>query len=277
MAPARRLPARRWRPSRTSRQNRRVTSDASDDKARSVAPRVADYRGKEADAFETLTREQWESASWCSCWRVRDVLGHLVHNAEASRVSMVREVIRHPIRPDRGLDRLARQLGKEPVPALTQRLREAQHGGVHVIGFPAAVGLGDVHGNDALRALGLEFGVDPDDAVAVLNASRRGSDIPRAAPWEGQVGCNRRLVVIRKRSRGDAPSNRPCHAHGQPAADRRKTFRSGRVGGGRITGLAVVPGLCPYGCAGRSMVGSYVLWPAGRDESHFNNWRTAER
>jgi uncharacterized protein (TIGR03083 family) len=179
MAPARRLPARRWRPSRTSRQNRRVTSDASDDKARSVAPRVADYRGKEADAFETLTREQWESASWCSCWRVRDVLGHLVHNAEASRVAMVREVIRHPIRPDRGLDRLARQLGEEPVPALAQRLREAQHGGVHVIGFPAAVGLGDVHGNDALRALGLEFGVDPDDAVAVLNASRRGSDIPR--------------------------------------------------------------------------------------------------
>lgn len=72
------------------------------------------------------------------------VPGHLVHDAEASRVSMVREVIRHPIRPDRGLDLIARQLGDEPVPALAQRLREAQHGGVHVIGFAAAVGLGDV-------------------------------------------------------------------------------------------------------------------------------------
>ena len=173
--PANRLPSRRWRPSRTSRQNRRMTSDAPDDEARSVATRVADYRCRVADAFETLTREQWESPSWCSGWRVRDVLGHLVHNAEASRVSMVRDVIRHPIRPDRGLDLIARQLGDEPVPTLAQRLRKAQHGGVHVIGFPAAVGLGDVlvHGNDALRALGLEFRVDPDDAVAVLNAYGR--------------------------------------------------------------------------------------------------------
>ena len=152
-----------------------MTSGAPDDKARTAAARVADYRCKVADAFEILTREQSESPSWCSGWRVRDVLGHLVHNAEASRVSMVRDVIRHPIRPDKGLDLSARQLGDQPVPTLAQRLRKAQHGGVHVIGFPAAVGLGDVlvHGNDALRALGLEFGVDPDDAVAVLNAYRR--------------------------------------------------------------------------------------------------------
>lgn len=62
-----------------------------------------------------------------------------------------------------------------PVPTLAQRLRKAQHGGLHVIGFPAPVGLGNVlvHGNDALRVLGLEFGVDPDDAVPVLNACRR--------------------------------------------------------------------------------------------------------
>jgi hypothetical protein len=99
---------------------------------------------------------------------------------------MVREVIRHPIRPDRGLDLIARQLGDEPVPALAHCLREARDGGVHVIGFPAAVGLGDVlvHGNDALRALGLEFGVDPDDAVAVLNAYRRvGGLIFHARPY----------------------------------------------------------------------------------------------
>ncbi len=90
-------------------------------------------------------------------------------------MSMVRDMIRHPIHPDRGVDLIARQLGDEPVPSLARRLRQAQHGGVHVIGFPAAAGLGDVvvHGNDALRALGQEFGVDPDDAVAILNAYRR--------------------------------------------------------------------------------------------------------
>jgi hypothetical protein len=105
---------------------------------------------------------------------------------------MVRDVIRHPIRPDRGLDLSARQGGDRPVPTLAQRLRKAQHGGVRVIGFPAAVGLGDVlvHGNDALRALGLEFGVDPYDAVAVLNAYRRvGGLIFRARPSRNEVGC----------------------------------------------------------------------------------------
>jgi uncharacterized protein (TIGR03083 family) len=135
---------------------------------------IADYRCRLADAFEALAPEQWQAPSWCRGWRVRDVLGHLVHNAEATRVSMVRDVMRHPIHPDKGSDLRARQLGEEPVPTLAQRLRNAQHGGVRVmrvIGFPVAAGLGDVvvHGNDALRALGLEFGVDPDDAVAVPN------------------------------------------------------------------------------------------------------------
>ena len=88
---------------------------------------------------------------------------------------MVRDMIRHPIHPDRGVDLIARHLGDEPVPSLAERLRKAQRGGVHIVGFPAAAGLGDVavHGNDAFRALDQEFGVDPDDAVAILNAYRR--------------------------------------------------------------------------------------------------------
>ena len=86
----------------------------------------------------------------------RDVLGHLVHHARSLASSMVRELIRHPIRPDRRLDLIARQLGDEPVPAVAQRLREAQHGGVHVIGFPAAVGL--------------ETSCPPDTTLFVLSA-----------------------------------------------------------------------------------------------------------
>ena len=170
-----------------------MTSDAPDDQARFVAARIADYRCRLADAFETLAPEQWESPSWCSGWRVRDVLGHLVHNAETTRVSMIRQVIRHPRHPDRALDLIARQFGDEPVPALAQRLRKAQRGGVRVIGFPAGAGLGDVlvHGNDALRPLDLEFGVDPHDAVPVLNAYRRvGGLIFHARPY-----ANVRLVA----------------------------------------------------------------------------------
>jgi uncharacterized protein (TIGR03083 family) len=167
-------PARRWRRPRSTRQNRGMTPGASGDKRAAVWAKVAEYRRCLADELETLTPEQWEWPSWCTGWRVRDVLGHLVHLAEASQVSMVRDLIHHPVRPDRALDLMARRLGEEPVPTLAQRLRQA-HGKFHVLGFPPAVAFGEVivHGNDALRALGLEFGLHPDDAVPVLNAYRR--------------------------------------------------------------------------------------------------------
>jgi uncharacterized protein (TIGR03083 family) len=153
----------------------RMTSDASPDRDRSVWAKVAASRCGLADALEALSPEQWESASWCSGWLVRDVLGHLVHLAEASQGSMMRDVMRHPIRPDRALDQIARQLGGEPVPTLARRLRQAQHGKFRVVGFPPAVALGEVfvHGNDALRALGQEFEVYPDDAIPILNTYRR--------------------------------------------------------------------------------------------------------
>jgi hypothetical protein len=70
-----------------------MTPDAPDLKARSVSARAADYRCRAADAFESLAPEQWESPSWCSGSRVRDVLGHLVYSTEASRMSMVRDLI----------------------------------------------------------------------------------------------------------------------------------------------------------------------------------------
>jgi Mycothiol maleylpyruvate isomerase N-terminal domain len=147
-----------------------MTSDAPDDKARSVAARVADYRCRVADAFETLTVEQWESPSWCSGWRVRYVLGHLVHNAEASRLSMVRDVVRHPIRPDKGSDLIARQLGDEPVPTLARRLRKAQHGGVRrrrTRRRPRPPKRRSPYSRPGV------WSRSSDDAVAVLNAYRR--------------------------------------------------------------------------------------------------------
>ncbi len=156
-----------------------MTSDTADGSAHAVWTRVAEYRCRLADALETLTPQQLASPSWCTGWRIRDVLGHLVHIAEASQLSMIRDVIHHPLGPDRALDLIARQLGEEPVPTLAQRLRNARHGRFHLLGFPPSVELGDVivHGNDTLRALGLEFSVHPDEAVLVLKAYRRVSGL----------------------------------------------------------------------------------------------------
>ncbi len=141
----------------------------SDQEAGSAVRRV---RSELADRIDSLTPEQWDADSWCQGWRVRDVLGHLVHMAEATKASMFALVLRNPLRPDRSLDREARELGDRPVPELTSRLRSAADGHFHVIGSPPAASLGDllVHGADMLRPCGQEFEAPPLEVVPILDA-----------------------------------------------------------------------------------------------------------
>ncbi|MGH9920351.1 MAG: maleylpyruvate isomerase family mycothiol-dependent enzyme [Nitrososphaerales archaeon] len=141
-----------------------------------------------ADRIQSLEPEQWEASSWCTGWRVRDVLAHLVHLAEATQLSMVRDVLRGGGRPDRALSRIARQLGREPVPDLAGRLRIAAKGRFHVVGLPPAVTLGEVlvHGADALGPFGMSMEVPTRDVVPVLDVYRRvGRFAFHAAPNRG--------------------------------------------------------------------------------------------
>lgn len=128
-----------------------------------------------ADLVDGLAPEALDRPSWCDGWRARDVLGHLVYLAEATRWRATRDVLRVGPRPDRALDRLARALGDRPVPELTARLRAAAGGRFHVVGAPPVVALGEVlvHGSDLLRPLGRELPVDPEVAVPVLAPYRR--------------------------------------------------------------------------------------------------------
>ena len=136
---------------------------------------VARLRHALADRLGGLDEAQWEQGSWCPGWRVRDVLGHLVYLAEATRPSVLRDAVRNGVLPDRLVDRTARQLGAEPVPALAQRLRAGARGRFHLWGTPPAVALGEVlvHSADALRPLGVEPEVRPDGVAPVLAAYRR--------------------------------------------------------------------------------------------------------
>jgi uncharacterized protein (TIGR03083 family) len=164
----------------------------SGDQGFSPWARVAEYRCQFADAVETLGLQDLDAPSWCRGWRVRDVLAHLVHLAEASQVSMARDMVRNGMRPDTALARIARRLGDQPVPLLVERLRQSQGGRFHVVGFPPAVALGDVlvHGNDALRGVGLEFEVRPADVLPVLNTYRRVGGLA----FHGRPHRNVRLV-----------------------------------------------------------------------------------
>ena len=119
-----------------------------------------------ADRIEALPPEQWDAESWCTGWRIRDVLGHLVWLAEASTISIwVFVPIRGAGNADRALDRIARRVGEEPVPELTDRLRAAATRGASIRG------LGDVlvHAADTLRPSGQELEVSPVEVVPILD------------------------------------------------------------------------------------------------------------
>ena len=136
-----------------------------------VWPDVARLRHEVADRIEGLSEDQWAAPSWCPGWEVRDVLGHLVHLAEATQRSILGDALRNGVLPDRFLDRIARRLGAESVPSLARRLREAAGGRYHVVGTPPAVVLGEVvvHAADALRPLGLALDPEPQTVASVLN------------------------------------------------------------------------------------------------------------
>jgi uncharacterized protein (TIGR03083 family) len=158
-----------------------------------ITQEVARLRCRFADQIELLDDEAWNTASWCTGWRVRDVLAHLVRGAEATPLSMAADLLRGGLRPDRTVSRAAKRLGDISVPVLADRLRIAAVGGFRVPGFPVAMGLGDVlvHSADAFRPVGLDVEAPPADAAPVLDAYwRRGRMVFHAEPQR-----ERRLVA----------------------------------------------------------------------------------
>ena len=172
-----------------------------------VPQEIARLRRQFADRIETLDEAAWNSASWCSGWKVRDVVAHLVRGAEGSLWSMVGDVLLGGLKPDRAVGEAARRLGDVPVPELADRLRNAGEGGFRPPGFPEAMGLADVlvHSADAFRPLGLDVDAPPADAIPVLDAFwRRGRMVVHAEPQRG-----RRLVATDLDwVRGDGPEVR---------------------------------------------------------------------
>lgn len=117
-----------------------------------------------------LEPAQWDARSWCDGWRVRDVLGHLVHLAEATQASMARDVLTHGLVPERALSQVATGLGTLHPNELLSRLEAAAGGRFHVIGSPAVVTVGEAitHGADMLRPLGVVLETDPAIVASVL-------------------------------------------------------------------------------------------------------------
>ena len=120
---------------------------------------------------------------------MRDVLGHLVRNAEMSFRSLTMDLLRGGFRPDRSVNKAATRLGELPVPELASRLRAAE-GGVHLPGLPEAMGLVDllVHSADAFRPVGLDVDAPPADVGPALDALwKTGRIVVHAVPQAGRT------------------------------------------------------------------------------------------
>ena len=160
-----------------------------------------------ADRIESLDESSWDESSWCAGWRVRDVLAHLVRNAESTPLSLVGDLFLGGFRPDYSVSKAAYRLSAEPVPELVDRLRRAADERLHSGSSAKPFGIGDilVHSADAFRPLGHEVEVVPAVAAAVLDAYwDKARMVVHAAPHRG-----RRLVAAdHDWSRGSGPEVR---------------------------------------------------------------------
>ena len=158
-----------------------------------VSQEVARLRHQFADRIDSLDETEWDAPSWCEGWRVRDVLAHLVRNAEATPLSMIGDLLRGGFRPDYSVSKAAKRLGDVPVSELADRLRTAADERLRSGGSSKPFGMGDilVHSADAFRPLGQEVDVTPDVAASVLDAYwDKARMVVHAAPHRG-----RRLVA----------------------------------------------------------------------------------
>jgi uncharacterized protein (TIGR03083 family) len=159
-----------------------------------------------ADRIESLDETSWDVPSWCKGWRVRDVLAHLVRNAESTPWSMTGDLFRGGLRPDYSVAKAVTRLHDVPVPELADRLRRAADQRLGSRGG-SPFGLGDilVHSADAFRPLDQDVDVPPSVSGSVLDAYwQRGRIVVHAAPHRG-----RRLVATDLVwSRGSGPEVR---------------------------------------------------------------------
>jgi uncharacterized protein (TIGR03083 family) len=129
-------------------------------------------RRRFAERIESLDETAWGAMSWCNGWLVRDVLAHLVQNAERTYKTLILDLVRGGFGPDRAMRKAAKRLRDVPVPDLAERLRWAADRQFHLPESTESMGLADVlvHSADAFRPVGLDVDSAPADAGPALDA-----------------------------------------------------------------------------------------------------------
>lgn len=133
------------------------TWTAIDDERRAL---LADLRA--------LAPDQWDEASLCEGWRVRDVVGHLVFAATSGWTDWAGGLIRQRGNLDRHIDREAVRFGSVEIPVLLEQFAATVGGRVLPPLVKSECELADIvcHGEDIRHPLGLTREV-PEEVLAV--------------------------------------------------------------------------------------------------------------
>jgi uncharacterized protein (TIGR03083 family) len=123
-----------------------------------------------ADFLASLTPAEWDAASLCAGWRVRDVAGHLAHIPTITTWEMVAAAPRGRFNPHRINTLLAVRYGSEEPARIVERLRA--HAGdrrtARTLDTRDSLFDAIVHSQDMAVPLGREFPVPADDSRAGL-------------------------------------------------------------------------------------------------------------
>jgi uncharacterized protein (TIGR03083 family) len=131
---------------------------------------AAHERAELVALLEQLTPDQWESASLCPAWRVRDVATHVFSYDELSRRGLVARFIRGPFhRGGANAVGLADYAEQTPADLLDLARRCVQPRGLPA-GFNGGIALSDgmIHHQDIRRPLGIPRDIPADRLRAAL-------------------------------------------------------------------------------------------------------------
>jgi uncharacterized protein (TIGR03083 family) len=150
---------------------------------------VATERGALADDLVALTDDQWQTASWCSDWTVREVLAHLSATASLTPPTFLLGFVGSGFSfPRFTRTQLGKRLGSTPADTLAT-FRSLQHSTSSPPG-PKTSWLGEVivHSEDIRRPLGIDHDYPPEAVRQVADFYRRSNAL---------IGSKSRIAGVR--------------------------------------------------------------------------------
>lgn len=141
-----------------------------------VWPLVHAERSALIEDLADLSDDQWERSSLCAGWSVHDVVAHLVNNAKATRLNIIRDMAAAHFDFDRQNARgVERERGGIPAETLARLRKVAARTSTPPAPLDSRLVEEVVHGEDIRRPLNIDHNYSPEAIVRSLKYQARTS------------------------------------------------------------------------------------------------------